>query len=635
MRSRVEALAPTPAAGEDVAGVQTPARGARVSHALALALSLAFVGYHVWAVIAGAPEPLLFRTTHLLFVLVLTFVLFRTKGPAEGPRAWLARAFDGLMLAAAIGSIGYIYLDYHAILRRFAYVTPVEPAEWIAGIACIAVVLEAARRTIGLSLPLTALGFVAYVALFADVRHEMILEQLYLTTEGIFGIALGVSASYMVMFILFGAFVERLGTGHLFMDGATAIAGRASGGPAKIAVITSALFGSISGSPTANVLTTGAFTIPMMKRLGYRPAFAGAVEAVASTGGQILPPIMGAAAFVMVEFMGTSYAQVMAMAIIPALLFFLAVFTAVHFEARRAGIQGLDAASLPTLGDVLRRRGHQVLPLIIIVALLLSGYSAPYAAFWASLSIVPVALLRRSTRGEARPGNVLEAVVATARNVLIVAIACAAAGIVVGAITLSGLTLTFTELVVEASGSSLVLALVLCALAGIVIAMGLPTTPAYILQTALLVPALVKLGVVPQAAHFFVLYFAVLSVITPPVAISLFAACGLSGAGVWATGRAALRLAASGYIIPFMFVYHPELLMIGSPGSIALAAATAALGVTALSAGLNRFLLTRASLPESGLLVAAALLLMVPGLTTDIAGLTLFGAVGLVQRRRA
>lgn len=600
----------------------------------AMLISIGFVGYHIWAVIFGAPEPLMFRATHLTFVLVLVILLFPTGGPetAEPPKH--AVLIDGIMLAATLLSLGYLFANYDTILRRFAYVTPIKPMEWAAGITCVLLVLEATRRTIGLSLPITAVAFTAYVALFSNVSPGLILDQLYLTTEGVFGIALGVSASYMVMFILFGAFVERMGTGHLFMDGAVSVAGGASGGPAKVAVLTSALFGSISGSPTANVMTTGSFTIPMMKKLGYKPAFAGAVEAVASTGGQILPPIMGAAAFVMVEFMGRSYAEVMAMAIIPAILFFVAVFSAVHFEARRQGIEGMEKSELPNLRDVLSKRGHQVIPLVVIVFLLLSGYSAPYAAFWSALSIIPVALLRKGTRHEVTLASITDGILATAKNTLIVAVACASAGIVVGVITLSGLTLTFTELVVQTSGNSLMLALVLCALAGIVIAMGLPTTPAYILQTALLVPALVKLGVIVQAAHFFVLYFAVLSVITPPVAISLFAASGLSGAGVWPTGVAAMRLAASGYIIPFMFVYHPELLMIGEPVAIIIAALSAMVGVTILSAALNQYFLARSAIWESCALACAAVALMLPDVISDIAGACVILGIAVLQRGR-
>lgn len=608
--------------------------GSVKSFAVAL-ISACFVGYHIWAVTQGTPPPLEFRATHLLFVLVLVFLLFPTGADKTGGRQSFAGIIDAVFIAASVFSIGYIFVHYDEIIRRFAYVTPIKPMEWVAGLTCIVTVLEATRRTIGLSLPITAILFMGYVAFVSDVTPDQILDQLYLTTEGVFGIALGVSASYMVMFILFGAFVERMGTGHLFMDGAVAVAGGASGGPAKVAVLTSALFGSISGSPTANVMTTGAFTIPLMKRLGYRPAFAGAVEAVASTGGQILPPIMGAAAFVMVEFMGRSYVEVMGMAIIPALLFFFAVFSAVHFEAKRQEVQGLNRSELPQIKDVLAKRGHQILPLIVIVALLLSGYSAPYAAFWSAMSIVPVALLRRGTRHEVSLKNILDGVLATAKNTLIVAVACASAGIVVGVITLSGLTLTFTELVVQTSGNSLILALVLCSLAGIIIAMGLPTTPAYILQTALLVPALVKLGVMVQAAHFFVLYFAVLSVITPPVAISLFAASSLSGAGVWPTGLASLRLSASGYIIPFMFVYHPELLMIGEPLEIALAAVSALIGVVVLSAGLNQYFLERSAIWESVVLAVSAVCLMLPDFMTDLLGISSIAIVAFLQVARS
>ncbi len=463
------------------------------------------------------------------------------------------------------------------------------------------------------------------------------LEQLYLTTDGILGIPVSVSATYVVLFILFGAFVERTGTGQLFMDFAMALTGHTAGGPAKVACITSAMFGTVSGSAVANVMTTGTFSIPLMKRIGYRPAFAGAVEAVASTGGQIMPPIMGAAAFVMAEFMGIAYLEVAKFALIPAILYFGALFMAVHFEARRVGMVGLPKADLPSLKATLVNSGHLFIPLVVIVGVLIAGFSAPFAALCGIFSVFPTIMLRKSSRQHLNAQNMLEALVDGAKNAVGVALACGCAGIVIGVIALSGLGIEFTSFVLDISQNSLVIALFFTMLAGIILGMGMPTTPAYIMQVALLVPAVVKLGVTVEAAHMFVFYFAILSAITPPVALAVYAANGISGAGLWESGVAAVKLGLTGYIIPFMFVFGPSLLLIGPWSTIALTTISAACGVVLLAAGLHAFLITHASIWQRVFLVAAALCLIKPGLYTDLAGATLAGIViitQLIERRR-
>jgi TRAP transporter 4TM/12TM fusion protein len=355
-----------------------------------------------------------------------------------------------------------------------------------------------------------------------------------------------------------------------------------------------------------------------------------------------MPPIMGAAAFVMADFMGVSYLAVAAYALIPAILYFLAVFLAVHFEARRAGLQGLPRSELPRAGVVLRERGHLFVPLGIIVGVLLAGYSAPYAALCGISSVVPVALLRKATRAEIRPMALIEALEAGAINTLAVALACACAGIVIGVISLTGLGLTFTGIVIQAAQNFLVPALMLTMLAGIILGMGMPTTPAYIVQVALLVPALVTLGVEVPAAHMFVFYFAILSAITPPVAMAVYAANGISRAGLWDTSFAAVKLGLTGYIIPYMFVFGPSLLMIGPWSRIATTVATAIIGITCLAASLNGFLLARLAYWERVILFAAALVLIRPGLLTDAIGLSLVAVVlvreymlGAAARREA
>ncbi|WP_259371701.1 TRAP transporter permease [Rubrivivax albus] len=593
------------------------------------AVAVAMSAFHLWVAFVGPPEAYVMRGTHLAFALVLAFLVMPgLTGRAERP-GWFGWA---LVLAAAACAL-YASANLEYIRNRMYYVDDPVVADYVFGGGLILLLIEATRRATGWALPATAIVFAAYGLTLGGQSPGIMLDQLYLTTEGIFGIPLYVSATYVMLFILFGAFVERSGAGQLFMDFALALAGHTSGGPAKVAVITSSLFGTVSGSAVANVMTTGTFTIPLMKRSGYRPAFSGAVEAVASTGGQLMPPIMGAAAFVMAEFLGVSYLKVAAFALLPAVLYYLAVFMAVHFEARRIGLKGLPKADLPRLKQVLTERGHLFLPLVIIIGVLLSGRSAAFAALVGTLSVVPTTWLRASTRHTFTPQVVLQALEAGARNTIVVALACACAGIVIGTITLTGLGLSFTGVVLALSQNSLILALLLTMLAGILLGMGLPTTPAYIVQVALLVPALVKLGVAVEAAHLFVLYFAVLSAITPPVAMAVYAANGLSGAGLMDSSWAAVKLGLTGYIIPFMFVFAPSLLLIGEPLNVALATLTAVVGVTCLAGSLHEyFFLGKARPWERVLLFVAALVLIKPGWATDLLGLALI-AITLASQR--
>ena len=609
----------------------------RITTTVPIAIALAMAAFHLWVVFTGAPEVFVFRGTHLLFGLVLIFLWYPTFADAEGRKRLLSGGIDTLFLVLSIAGVGYLFVAHDYILDRFAYVDDPKVIDFVLGIGLILAVLEGTRRVVGLALPITAVIFLLYAYYVTGLTPSVMLDQMYLTTEGLLGIPIAVSATYMVLFIMFGSLVERSGAGQLFMDFALALTGSAAGGPAKVAVMTSAMFGTISGSSTANVMTTGTFTIPLMKRLGYKAPFSGAVEAVASTGGQLMPPIMGAAAFVMAEFLAVSYLTVIMIALLPALLYFLAVFFAVHFEAKRLGLKGMPKPDLPRMKEVLGERGHQFLPLFIIVGVLVAGYSAPYAATCGLLSVVPIAMMRRSTRKIITVSLVMDGIVNGIRNSLQVVAACACAGIVIGVISLGGVGVEFSAFVIGLSQNSLVLALIMTALAGIILGMGLPTTPAYIVQVALLVPALVKLGVVVEAAHMFVLYFACLSAITPPVAITLYAANSLSGAGLWSGGLAAIKLAATGYIIPFMFVYGPSLLMIGSWHSILITSTTALIGCALLASGLHGYFLRVATFWERWILVAAAIVLIKPGVASDVIGLALvllvIASQKLIERR--
>ena len=508
---------------------------------LVTVISVAMVAYHIWAIVLGTPEAVWFRGTHLLFVMLLLFLLHRSSGKVEGTPT----AFDWLLLVLAIAPILYLFVNYDYVVNRIFYVDELTTTDMVMGIVMTVMVLEATRRVIGWALPITAAVFLIYGLFVAKLAPMQLVDQLYMTTEGIFGIPLSVSASYVLIFVLFGSFMERTGTGQLFMDFAMSLTGHTAGGPGKVSCVSSALFGTISGSAVANVMVDGPITIPLMKRSGFPPHFAAGVEAVASTGGQIMPPIMGAAAFVMAEFLGVSYGQIIVWALIPSILYYVACFSAVHFEAKRRGLVGVPRADLPRLGMVMRERGHLFLPVIAILVVMYSGYSSPMAALAGVVACFPVAALRRSTRHYVTFENFIMACVDGARNALPVAIACAAAGVVIAVVTLSGLGIVFTQYVVHLSQNFLLLALIFTMIAGIVLGMGMPTTPAYIIMTALLVPAIIKFGIAVPAAHMFAFYFAVLSAITPPVALAVFAAAGIAKSDIWKTGLAAVRIAAT------------------------------------------------------------------------------------------
>jgi TRAP transporter 4TM/12TM fusion protein len=619
----------------------------RTLTAIAVVMSL----YHMYVAAFGPPEALIFRGTHLLFALTLVFLLYPSRPGGGIP--W--RILDGVLMLAGWGIVLHIFFNYQYYTNRIIYIDELTFADKFWAVVSIGIVLEGTRRVLGWALPLTAGAFLAY-ALSTQVKFPVLLEQVYLSTEGIFGSTLGVSASYVMLFVLFGAFMEKSGTGQLFMDFSMSITGRYAGGPGKVAVVSSSLFGTVSGSAVANVMVDGPITIPLMKRTGFRPPFAAAVESVASTGGQLMPPIMGAAAFVMAEFLAVPYAQITIWAILPAFLYYLAVFSAVHFEAKRYNLAGLPASELPRFGRVMLERGHLFVPILLVLFGLMLGYSAPLCALVGALSCLPLALMRRTTRAGLSWRTVFDALEEGAKNTLAVAMACAAAGIVIACVTITGLGIVFTQMVVALAHDTLILALILTAVAGIVLGMGMPTTPAYIMMVALLVPALIKLGLsgcpapitpeckaaVTPAAHMFAFYFAILSAITPPVALAVFAAASLAKADMWQSGFAAMRAAAPAYIVPFMFVYEPMLLLIvpdwsASWPSVVWTVITASVGVICLAASLFGWLLALATAWQRVLLFVAAMCLIKPGLITDSVGLLLLAIVLIAQtlaRRR-
>jgi len=607
----------------------------RLVHLGVTVVAVAMVLYHMWIILVGPSEAIIFRGTHLMFALALCFLSYGSKAGVLRP---IPSFIDYAWLAAGIASILYLFHYYEYVITRIYYIDDLSWSDMIWGSVLIVTVTEATRRCVDVALPITSLVFLVYGLLIANLEPMRLLDQLYMTTEGIFGQALAVSASFVIIFVVFGSFMEKTGVGQLFMDFAMALTGHTAGGPGKVSVVSSSLFGTISGSAVANVMVDGPISIPLMKRSGFPPHFAAGVEATASTGGQIMPPIMGAAAFVMAEFLAVPYGQIVIWAVIPAILYYVACFAAVHFEAKRRGIHGVPRSELPRLRVVMAERGHLFLPILILLVVMYSGYSAPMAALAGTLACFPVAALRKSTRGNVTLQNVIDAMVEGAKNSLAVALACASAGIMIGVVTLSGLGIVFTQWVVGLAQDTLFIALFMTMLAAIVLGTGLPTTPSYILLTALLIPAIMKLGVIEPAAHMFAFYFAVLSAITPPVALAVFAAAGLAKADMWDSGWAAMKIGAAGFIVPFMFVYQPALLMIGTWPDIIVAFITSCVGIAFFAGGLHGYFVTTANYWQRALLIAGGLCLVFPGVWNDLAGAALAGFVivyQVIERRAA
>lgn len=604
------------------------------------AVAVAMSAYHVYArltVYAPDQHALLFIT--LGFSLVLSFLLWPAR---EGTTAERIPWSDLGLAALSLACIGYMFVNYDYIVNRFPTAHPLTAMDMVVGIVGVLLVLEATRRTIGASLPIVAIVFLVYALvgpwLFGFLYHrgltaEITIDQSWFTTEGVFGVPLTVAGTYVILFIIFGTFLERSGAGQFFMNFANAIAGGARGGPGKVAVVSSSLFGTISGSAVANVMVDGWLTIPMMKKTGFKPEAAAAIEAVASTGGQIMPPIMGAAAFVMAEFLGASYTQVMVAAAIPALFYYGALFAAIHFNAVRSGLKGLPREELPILGHIMVKQAHLFLPVIVLLALLLMGFTPTYGAIIATAGLVVISWLRPATG--LGPRACIEALRDGAIHTVPVAMACASAGIVIGIVLQTGLALRFTAFLIDFTYGYLLLALLITMVAGIILGMGMPTTPAYIMQAALLVPAIIKLGVEPMAAHMFAFYFSCLSAVTPPVALAVYAAASIGGASLWGSGIQAMKFAAAGFIVPFFFVFNPSLLFSGTWNEILLAVVSGSIGVVALAAAMEGYLLRTAPWFERLILLAAALLLIDPNVLTDVIGLVLLGGVLLSQKLRS
>jgi len=576
------------------------------------------------------------RVIHWAFMSSLIFLLY----PASPKRSPWGRPsiFDILLVLLGVGLCTWIFLESHQILKRAG---SYQALDVLLGSILILMVLEVARRSVGWSVPLIAVVFLLYAFLgpylpdiFAHKGYSVKRLSTYisLSTDGIFSIPMGVSAQFIFLFILYGAILQKSGAGKFFTDLAFSLTGWARGGPAKAAVISSCFFGMISGSSVANTVTTGTFTIPLMKKTGYPPYFAGAVEASASTMGQIMPPIMGAGAFIMAEFLGIPYYQVCLAAVIPATLSFFAIFMQVHYRAVLLGIKGIPKAELPSLTKTLIDGWHHLLSIFLLIYLLALDYSPERSVFWAIFAAIISSYFRKHTRMSL--SQVIAGFVEGAVGTLEVAAACATAGIIIGTITVTGLGLKFSSLIMDLSMGYLLLALPLTAIACLVLGMGIPTTASYIIISSLAVPALIHYGVVAIAAHMFIFYYATRADVTPPVALAAYAGAGIAGANPSKTGYAAFWLGMAGYIIPFMFVYGPELMLFGRPVNIFWATLTATIGIIFLAAAVQRCMYQKTRWYEMLLFFAAALLLIKPGLITDILGFALGGLALASQRLR-
>jgi len=565
-----------------------------------------------------------------LFIIFMQYPLF----PKRKALAWI----DWLWAALSIVVCAYVLWDFEDLVNRMGDMNDIDK---VMATLCVIMVLDATRRSIGWPLPIVTGLFLAYASfgshLSGNFGHRgydvhRILNQMYMTTEGVFGIPLGVVVTIVFLFILFGTFLERSGGGQFFINLAVSLAGRLRGGPAKIAVIASGLMGMISGSSIANVATVGTFTIPLMKRVGYRPEFAGAVESAAATGGQIMPPVLGAAAFIMSEFTHTPYLTIVVLSIVPACLYYLSLFMNVHFEACRTGLEGMPEEEIPKTSKVLADGWIFILPVVTLIVVLTMGYSPARAAFSAMGLLIVTSFLKSSTR--IGPKIFWESLVSAGRNTVGIAAACACAGIIVGTVSMTGLGIKFANLIEQISQGHLIFALMFTAVASLVLGMALPTTANYIVQASVAAPALVALGMPVLTAHMFVFYFGVFADITPPVALAAYTAAGIAKGDPMKTGAIATRCVIVGFIVPFLFVYHPGLILRGPLEDMIMMIPSTALAVIALSAFVGNYLQRGCTVWERFALLASGILLITPGWVTDLAGLVLLVLVFLWQRKR-
>lgn len=565
------------------------------------------------------------------FIFVLGLLLYPALKKSDKTKISL---IDIILVIVGISGILYILFNYTTIHE--VQMSQATTTDYVFAVISIIVMLEVARRSIGIFIPILSVLAIVYAVFgphfpgvfgHAGFSLERLLFRIYMTTEGIFGMTLSIATTYIILFILFGAFLNASGATTMFNNLALAVAGQRRGGPAQVAVLSSALTGSLSGSAVANVATTGVFTIPLMKKLGLKPRFAGAVEAAASTGGMVMPPIMGAAAFIMAGFLGVSYTVIIIAGVIPAVLYYAGLIMAIDIEAKKQNLKGISKDSIPKVWKVLKEEGVLLLPLIIVIGTLLMGRTPIAAGFAGIISAIIVSWLTKNKENRITFKKVIIALSDGAKGSIQVSIACAAVGIIIAVVTMTGLGSTLSYNIIAMSGNILLFVLIFVMITCIILSMGLPSTALYIVVAVTVAPTLVEAGVTPLAAHFFVFWFGALSNITPPVALAAYTASGLSGSDPMKTSWTALKLCLPGFLIPFMIAYNPIMVMqtesgeMGSAMNAILVLLTALLGIFLLTMVTFNYFRIRLNLIESIGFLIGALLLIKPGLLTDITGL--------------
>ena len=594
--------------------------------------------YHLYTATFGPPLTLIHRSIHVAMMLALTFLMYPMTKKSSFTTPSIV---DWILVAASWAAPFYISTGYQGFVERAGNANFMDMC--MASLLVL-LVLEASRRVNGNVLSILSLVFIAY-GLWGREMPGMFMHRGYdwtslsnhffANTEGIYGTSVSVSASYIFLFILFGAVMSKSGMGQLFNDMALGLAGHTKGGPAKVSVLASGLLGSINGSAVANVVTTGAFTIPLMKKTGYSKEFAGAVEAGASVGGQLLPPIMGAAAFIMAEMLGVKYSSIIVWAAIPALLYYLGIIIQVQLRASKDGLVGLPKDQLPSISAVMKTRGHLLFPVFFLLYMLFfSGTTVIYSAVLTIVVTVITAQIKKETRMSFQ--DLLQALADGAKQTVSVAIACACVGIIIGVCSKTGFGLTMANTIIALGGTSILFTLVFTMITCMILGMGLPSIPAYIITAAIAAPALSKLGIEPAAAHMFSFYYAMFANLTPPVALASFAAAGLSGGDPMKTGVASVKLAIAGFIVPFMFVFSPELMLIDTTLFEGLwTATTACIGVFLLAVGVEGYFMAYVPMWLRLVATAGALGLMIPGLMTDAVGVVVLAGVYFLQKKKA
>lgn len=572
------------------------------------------------------------RILHLCFAMTLVFLLYpASKRSPRNRFSIIDVCFAGLSIVVN----GYMFINVNAIALRGGEVLPIETAF---GILIVLLLFEASRRCLGIGLSIIAFFFLGY-AYFGPYfpgrfQHrgytlERIISQVYSSSEGIYGVSLGVSSTYIFLFILFGAFLGATGLSVLFNSFSIKVAGKSAGGPAKVSIFASGLLGMINGSAPANVVTTGAFTIPLMRKIGYSAEFAASVEAIASTGGQIMPPVMGAAAFIMAEFLGVPYKKIIIAAIIPAVLYYASLWINVDLRARRLGLRGMTDEELPDLKADFKKYWHLLLPVVLLLVLIFMNFTPYFAGFYSIVAMVVVSMCRKSTRLSVQ--QFLNCLAVGARSAVSVAIATAIVGIVVGIISLTGLGMQLSGMIVRLTNGAVFPTLILAMLACLILGMGLPTSAAYIVAGTVVAPVLLKLGIPPIIAHFFVFYFAIISVVTPPVAVASYAAAGMAGASPTRVGWTAMSLGLVAFIVPYMFINAPGLLFQDTLWRVLLNFGTASVGVFCLGVTVQGYWNTSASKLIRVVCLLASFLFIDGGWVTDLIGVALFVSVYFIQ----